>query len=253
MLDQYKNDFLYTDPLSIVHEFTAPADRELIAFIVSCFAYGKVAQIKSTVRRIIACMDEPPSSYISSFRPSKARKKFCGITHRFHNGDDMVSLIFMLHQIINKFGTIENFFLKGYSEKHENIKNALIEFSKNSLSLKYPHFYSKRTGVQLFFPSPANGSACKRLNLFLRWMVRPSDGIDLGIWKTIHPSKLVIPLDTHIARTAIQLGLTTRKSPSWLMAEEITNNLKRFDPDDPVKYDFALTRPGILGEKHLHF
>ncbi|MEW6200625.1 MAG: TIGR02757 family protein [bacterium] len=252
--EKYKHDFLDTDPLSIVHEFRTPADRELVGFIAACFAYGKVAQIKKTVRRIIACMDEEPSIYISSFKPSRERKKFCGIYHRFHTGDDIVCLLFLLHQMINRRGTIEKFFLRGYSEGDENIKGALIEFSRNALSLRLPAnvgagLKPAPTGIRLFFPSPANGSACKRLNLFLRWMVRPDDGIDLGIWKTIPASKLIIPLDTHIARAAIQLGLTKRKSASWLMAEEITENLKRFDPADPVKYDFALTRPGILGAK----
>jgi uncharacterized protein (TIGR02757 family) len=152
--------------------------------------------------------------------------------------------------MIEESGSIGDFFLKGYSSGQRNVKEALSAFSRSVLSLDSSAVYGGKTlapkaGVRFFFPDPADGSPCKRLNLYLRWMVR-SDRLDFGQWDGVDPAKLVIPLDTHIARISKNIGLTRRASPDWKMAEEITEALKALDPADPVKYDFALCRLGIL-------
>ena len=159
----------------------------------------------------------------------------------------------MMRQMIEEHGSIGGFFKVGYQDDDENIKDALASFTKRALLLGSAGLYGtkkipKKAYLRFFFPSPSSGSACKRLNLYLRWMVRRGDNIDLGLWKDIPPSKLIIPLDTHIARISRLIGLTAKKSPGWSMAEDITESLRRLDPKDPIKYDFAICRLGILEE-----
>jgi uncharacterized protein (TIGR02757 family) len=154
--------------------------------------------------------------------------------------------------MMEESGSIGEFFLKGYDTSTESpIKRALNTFTGNVLSLDSAAVYGQKrlgdkAGVRYFFPAPSNGSACKRLNLYLRWMVRPADGLDLGLWTKVDPADLIIPIDTHLGRISRNLGLTKRKSADWKSAEEVTARLARLDPADPLKYDFALCRLGIL-------
>jgi uncharacterized protein (TIGR02757 family) len=155
----------------------------------------------------------------------------------------------MLHAVLKKEGSLEASFMKHYQDEDENIGNALSGMINGFFSVNTTRVYGKDirpAGLMQFFPSPAGGSTCKRQNLFLRWVVRDRD-IDLGIWKGIPKNKLVIPLDTHIMKISQCLGFTKRKSADWKTAVEITESLKRFDPEDPLKYDFALCHHGISG------
>ncbi len=248
----YDRGFLESDPLSFVHRYSASEDREVVGLIASSLAYGRVAGIKNSVEKVLAVMEGGPARFVTGFRPHQDGKLFEGFRHRFNTGDDITCLLYFARQMIETSGSIGGFFMRGYSPCQRNIKEALTAFSESVLSLDTARIYGSRgglppgAGVRFFFPSPAGGSPCKRLNLYLRWMVRRGDGLDFGIWKDVSPSKLVIPLDTHIARIAAYLGLTTRKSRDWKMAEEITSSLAVLDPQDPVKYDFALCRLGIL-------
>ena len=250
----YDRGFLETDPLSFVHRYTTGEDREVVGLIASSLAYGRVAGIKKSVEKVLAVMEGEggPARFVRRFRPHVEGKLFAGFRHRFNTGDDITCLLYFARQMMETSGSIGGFFMRGYSPGQRNIKAALTAFSESVLSLDTARIYESRgglpagAGVRFFFPSPAGGSPCKRLNLYLRWMVRRGDDLDFGIWKEVSPSKLVIPLDTHIARIATYLGLTTRKSRDWKMAEEITSSLAVLDPRDPVKYDFALCRLGIL-------
>jgi uncharacterized protein (TIGR02757 family) len=150
----------------------------------------------------------------------------------------------LLHLAYKEFGSLKKLFLTGYQVTDSNTKNAITNFSNYFLQKAQSKFGSLSRGIVFMFPLPEKGSACKRINLFLRWMVR-KDELDIGLWKGIPTSKLIIPVDTHIARICRKLKLTKRKNVSWKMAEEITNNLKKFDPDDPVKYDFAICHIGM--------
>ena len=158
-------------------------------------------------------------------------------------------LIWWLNQIIREEGSIRSFFLRGYNERDEDIGPSLSRFVRAIRELErepfYPSLPFRGSGIHHFLADPSDGSGCKRLNLFLRWMVR-RDGLDLGLWQEVSPSKLVIPLDTHVSRIGRRIGLTKRRSPGWRMALEITETLRGFDPQDPVKYDFALCRVGML-------
>lgn len=243
--------FLSPDPLEFVHQFKKQEDREIVGLIASSLAYGQVERILASIRSVLEKMDNQPHRFVVNFNPGKDAAVFDGFIHRFNTGKDIACLIYFAKQMIEKNGSIGRFFLKGYNPQDVNIKNSLVSFSETALSLDAHPIYGKQklpnnAGVRFFFPSPKDGSPCKRLNLYLRWMVRNGDALDFGLWNDIHPSKLVIPLDTHIARISQNIGLTKRKTPDWKMAEEITENLKMLDPEDPVKYDFALCRLGIL-------
>lgn len=243
--------FLSPDPLEFVHKFKKPEDREVVGLIASSLAYGQVERILESIRNVLEKMDNQPYGFVVNFNPKRDAKKFDGFVYRFNTGKDIACLVYFAKQMIEESGSIGGFFLKEYNKTDTDIKNALISFSERTLSLDSSPIYGKKNlpknaGVRFFFPSPEDGSPCKRLNLYLRWMVRNGDNLDFGLWKGVSPDKLIIPLDTHIARISQNIGLTKRKSPDWKMAEEITENLKRLDAKDPVKYDFALCRLGIL-------
>ncbi|MBI5874413.1 MAG: TIGR02757 family protein [Deltaproteobacteria bacterium] len=243
--------FLSPDPLEFVHQFKKPEDREVVGLIASSLAYGRVDKILASIRNLLDKMDNKPYRFVIEFNPKTDAKIFDGFVHRFNIGKDIACLVYFAKQMLEDSGSVGEFFLKGYNLADKNIKNALVSFSERALSLDSSPVYgrqglAKNAGVRFFFPSPKDGSPCKRLNLYLRWMVRNGDDLDFGLWKDIPSDKLIIPLDTHIARISRNIGLTKRKSPDWKMAEEITDNLKMLDPKDPVKYDFALCRLGIL-------
>ena len=243
--------FLATDPLEFVHRYKTPEDREIVGLVSSCLAYGRVETIKKSIEAVMCSVGPSPYRFTMRFDPVRDSSTFEGFIHRFNNGRDIRALFYFMRQMIEKAGSIKGFFLKGYSSGDKNVKGALVSFSSNALALDSVPVYKSmilppKAGVRFFFPSPSDNSACKRLNLYLRWMVRRGDALDFGIWKEVDPARLVMPLDTHIARISRNIGLTSRATPDWKMAEEITTALAAFDPSDPVKYDFALCRLGIL-------
>jgi uncharacterized protein (TIGR02757 family) len=237
------------DPIEFPHRYKDPGDIEVSGFIASCLAYGRVDLFKAVVARILARMGASPHAFILSFNIKKEAQLFTGIKYRFNETDDIVCLIFLLHTVLRKYSTLENAFMKFHSPSSGNIEKGLSGLMAEFLSCDTSAVYGKNIrppGLAQFFPSPVNGSACKRSNLFLRWMIRDRD-IDLGIWKGVEKNRLVIPLDTHIARISRCLGFTTRKSQDWKTAIEITEALKKLDPEDPLKYDFSLCHHGISG------
>jgi len=237
------------DPIEFPHRYSDPGDIEIAGFIASCFAYGKVELFKPVIEKILAPEGKHPAQFIKSFSLKSDRKYFSGISYRFNQERDVLCLIYLLSQALDELGSLKNLFHHYYRHKHEDIGPALTGFVNYLLNINTSPVYGrniKPPGLIQLFPSPEKGSACKRLNLFLRWMVRYND-IDLGIWDSIPPSKLVIPLDTHIARISRCLGLTKRTSSDWKTAKEITESLKKYDSKDPLKYDFALCHHGISG------
>ncbi len=247
----YDEGFLSSDPLCYLHKFESPEDMEIVGLIASCLAYGRVVGIKRSIEKVLAVMEGDPAGFTLNFNPHVDGRLFKGFRHRFNVAEDISCLIYFARQMIEQCGSIGGFFMRGYSREDRNIREALEAFTAGVLALDHGGIYGtgllpSKAGVRFFLPSPSGGSSCKRLNLYLRWMVRRGDALDLGLWKGVSPAKLVIPLDTHIARISGNLGLTRRKTRDWKMAEEITDSLKALDPDDPVKYDFALCRLGIL-------
>ena len=246
-----RRDLLATSALSVPHRFRRCEDREIAAFVTASLAYGNVKQIQRSTEAALEAMGPSPSRFVRDFDPERDAARFRHFVHRFNSGTDLALLCDLLKQAIRTRGSLQAFFLEGYDPGHEDIGHALISFVERVLSLDVSPFYPSgalppKAGVRFFFPSPAQGSACKRLNLFLRWMVRRGDEIDFGIWTEVSPAKLIMPLDTHVARIVRRLGLTKIKQANWRMATEVTRRLRAFDPEDPVKYDFALCRLGVL-------
>jgi uncharacterized protein (TIGR02757 family) len=236
------------DPIQIVRRFEQNDDREVVGFCAAALAFGRVASVLQSIERLLAIMGSSPASYVRRFQPSRDRRAFSGLVHRWTGGPDLVALIWILHQILRDAGSIEAYFLEGYDRSHADVGQALDSFSQRALSCDLRQAYGRiprRPGVCYFFPRPSAGSACKRLNLFLRWMVR-HDELDLGVWSRVSPAHLIVPLDTHVIRVGRCLRLTRYTSPGWRMAHDITASLRALDPDDPVKYDYSLCHLGMM-------
>ena len=252
VLERLYADFNYpdsaTDPIQIVRRYTRSEDREVVGFVAAALAFGRVTSVLQSIERVLGVMGNRPAAYVQQFDPRRDAGAFDGIVHRWTRERDIVALVWVMHQMIAGAGSIEAFFDRGDEAASVDVQSALDSFSTRALALDLRAAYGRvprRPGVCYFFPRPSAGSACKRLNLFLRWMVR-KDALDLGVWSRIPPARLVVPLDTHVIRVGRCLKLTTYTSPGWRMARDITASLRVLDPDDPVRYDFALCHLGMM-------
>lgn len=252
LYEEFDLKYLSPDPLEFLHKFDRAEDIEIAGLIASSLAYGRVDRIRYSITKVLDIVGWKPFEFASSFDTKKDAYLFDGFVHRFNTGKDIAALFLFIRLMIEGSGSIGAFFMEGYKRTDDTIKDALTSFTERVLALSPSTIYApdgelpKKAGVRYFFPSPRGKSACKRLNLYLRWMVRSGDPLDFGLWRAVSPAKLIIPLDTHIARISANIGLTRRKSADWRMAEEITASLRELDPEDPVKYDFSLCRLGIL-------
>jgi uncharacterized protein (TIGR02757 family) len=238
-----------TDPIQLVRRFDDPADREVAGFIAAALAFGRVASVLQSIERVFSVMGRSPASYVRAFDPRQQARELTPIVHRWTKGEDLTALVLILQRMLRS-GSIEAFFLEGYASRERDVSAALESFSTRAMQTDLAPAYGNRKprpGVAYFFSRPSCGGACKRLNLFLRWMVR-HDSVDFGIWKKVSTSKLVVPLDTHVIRVGQCLRLTRYSSPGWRMAADITAALRELDPDDPVKYDFSLCHLGMADQ-----
>jgi uncharacterized protein (TIGR02757 family) len=252
-LDTFLDNFprerhLNNDPVRFVHRYDDPQDREIVGLIAAVFAYGNVKIVLKSVERALEYLGPRPSQTVAVFDPKRDLRRLRGFYHRFNTSRDLAVLFWIIRRTLEEHGSIEAAFGDA-----DDMGVAIDGFGARMLGYGHEQFYprgelEKRIGVRFFFPMPSQGSACKRTNLYLRWMVRPADGIDCGVWKRVKPSQLVIPLDTHIARISSYIGLTDLKSPGWSMAVDITRSLKRLHREDPLRYDFALCHMGIAGD-----
>jgi len=240
---KFDSSQIYPDPLIFPHRFKLESDIEISAFLSSIFAYGNVTQIINSLERIHTLIGESPTNFLEKFNPNKHKRFFGDFKHRFYTGEDVKILFLIIKYVLKNYESIKHLFLLYHFDEEKNIKNSVSSFSKNLVDIAN-RVADTTNGVKFMFPDPNNGSACKRMNLFLRWMVR-EDELDFGLWKAVRKNELIIPVDTHVARISRELGLTKRKNVSWQMAEEITDNFKKIDPNDPVKYDFAICHIGI--------
>jgi len=241
------------DPIRSPASYERAEDREVAAWIASAFAYGRVETILSSVDRILGALGPQPSAAldrIGNFRRF-AREELAGFRHRFHSGLDASALLYAIARARAEAGSVRAFFEREYRPEDRDVGGLLSRVTQRILAFDWRPALRRRTppedsAVRFFFPDPVSGSACKRWNLYLRWMVR-KDALDFGLWKGIPTSRLVIPTDTHVHRVARRLDLTRRKAADWKTAREITDRLARFDPDDPVRYDYALCEIGAMG------
>lgn len=237
-----------TDPIHIVRRYAAPDDREVVGFCAAGLAFGRVASVLHSIESLLAVMGPHPAAFVRAFDPARDAGRLRPLVHRWIRGRDLAALIIILQRMLRESGSIERFFADGDDPKAPDIGPALDSFSIRALATDLRPAYGrmpKRPGVCYFFPRPSAGSACKRLNLFLRWMVR-KDAIDLGVWTSVPAGRLIVPLDTHVIRLGRCLRLTRYVSPGWKMAAEITASLRAIDPHDPVRYDFSLCHVGMM-------
>jgi uncharacterized protein (TIGR02757 family) len=241
------------DPITFPSRYEAPEDREVAGWIASAFAYGRVETILWNVGRLLETLGPRPARTLDALEDFGAfgRKQLRGFRHRFHGGKEAAALLYAIATARRQAGSVRAFFESEQREQERDVAGLITRVSARLVALDWrPALSRKRlpedSPVRFFFPSPAAGSACKRWNLYLRWMVR-KDALDFGLWPAIGTERLVIPTDTHIHLVARRLGLTRRRSADWRTAREITDRLARFDPRDPVRYDYALCRIGIHG------
>jgi len=233
------------DPLQFLYRYSKPADVEVVALLASALAYGRVRQIEKSLARLFEHMGKSPSDFVRNF-DSRKRAQLRDFKHRFTAGDDISDLLELLRDVYDRFGSIERFFAQGCDAGDLNIIGALSTFC-DSLGIMHMKRHKGRlsSGLKYLLASPARGSACKRLNLFLRWMVRDDD-VDIGLWKSVDAAKLIVPVDVHMGRLCKILGLYERRTVTLSAAVEITQSFVEIEPTDPVKYDFSLSRIGIV-------
>ncbi len=249
----YGPAYLESDPLLYVHRYEAPEDQEVVGFLAAAFAYGHVPQILKNLHDLLAPLAGSVAASIRRGSYGRWVRLYSAYRYRFQRGEDLAMLLWLVRHMLEESGSIQASFLRFYEPRKEEplpIRGALGDWvgALRKTLRSCPGWKSLRSprGIYHLLPDPASGSPCKRWNLYLRWMVRGPDGLDLGLWRSIPTRHLILPLDTHTARICRNLRLTTRASPSWAMAEEITRNLSKLDPDDPVRYDFSIARLGIL-------
>lgn len=233
----HRRAYVHPDPVEFLYEYETPADREIAGLVAASLAYGRVTQILKSVSSVLAPMGPSPSYYLEHTTKKGLLRTFRHFKHRFSTGEELAELLAGIRRVIHAYGTLYACMKHHLDESENTIVPALTLFVEELRE-------KCTSSCNSLLPLPAAGSACKRLNLYLRWMVRRDD-VDIGDWEDIPPSKLVIPLDTHMHRTSIALGFTKRSQANMKTALEVTASFRTIAPADPVRYDFVLTRPGI--------
>ncbi len=235
LADTFDVSTITPDPLELVLRYRDPLDQEVAGLLAAAFAYGRADIVVANVGRVLDAMVPSPYLYLKTFARSEAEARFAAFAHRFQKMPELVTLLGCMAETIEEHGSLGELFQACYREEDDDIGPSLARFVETMRS----------RSIEYLLTSPNDGSACKRMNLYLRWMVRRTSP-DLGLWTFVDPAKLVMPLDTHIHRIATFLGLNKRKSADWKAARALTDRLAKFNPTDPVRYDFALCRLGIL-------
>jgi len=234
-----RREFVHPDPLEFLYDYPDPSDREIVGLVASSLAYGGVKQILGSIRTVLERIPEP-SKFIRDSSRDEISKAFAGFRHRFTTGEELGSMLYGAGRVIRRYGSLEKCVVEGFIDLDETILPGicrLVDEISSESGCSFSHL----------LPHPSRMSACKRLNLYMRWMVRQDD-IDPGGWYTVSPFRLVVPVDVHMFRICRGLGITERRQASLRTAVEITDFFRRVSPGDPVKYDFALTRLGIRDE-----
>ncbi len=232
-------EFIHPDPLEFLAGYNALRDREIAGLIAASLAYGRVAQILKSVKTVLDRLGPCPADFLAQISHDALESCFSDFRHRFADGRQLAFLLSGIKDATAEYGSLYDCFLNGFRTDHDTVLPAMIRFCNILVRPGNPGH---------LVPLPERGSACKRLNLFLRWMVR-KDAVDPGGWDAVPASRLIVPLDVHMHRVCMEMGLTRRKQANMRTALEVTAGFAVYSPEDPVRYDFALTRPGIRGEK----
>jgi len=254
-LERLYRDFDYggrvaRDALQFPLRYLDPADREVVALLSACLAYGRVDLFGRALDGVLSAMGPSPVRFVREFDPARDAGRFASFRYRFNRPRDVVGFCLATRELLARHGSLEKLFVAGDAEPTGAIGPALERFQRafleSDLREAFPRGRASR-GYRHLFPLPSAGGPCKRPLLFLRWMVR-REPPDLGLWTSVSPARLLIPVDTHVENMSRSIGLTRRRSRSWRMAEEITARLAKLDPTDPVKYDFALCHTRMAGD-----
>ncbi len=241
-INEYNSvDFIAKDPICIPHQFTKLQDIEIAGLFAATFAWGNRTSIINSSKRLMTLMDNSPHQFVL-YHTDADLKKMLHFVHRTFNATDLYAFIHLLHYHYSRNSSLETAFLKGHQAQAVNVEGALNGFYDYFFSLQDMPIRTKK-----HVAAPCKHSTCKRLNMYLRWMVRPNNtGVDFGLWKSIKPHQLIIPMDVHVTNVAYRVGLLPNAKSNWNNAVLLTNKLKEFDNEDPVKYDFALFALGVI-------
>lgn len=239
------------DAIQFPLRYADPRDREVVGLLAACLAYGRVELFAAQLDAVLNAMGPSPATFVRDFEPARHARVFARFRYRLNRPRDLVAFCVATREVLARWGTLEKCFLAGDPDPRGPLRPALEHFARafreaEGLREVFPGGRLSR-GFRHLFPLPSTGGPCKRLHLFLRWMVR-REPPDLGLWTRVSPARLMIPLDTHVENMSRALGLTHRRNRSWRMVEEITARLRALDPEDPVKYDFALCHKRMSGE-----
>ena len=249
LYDSFNSPESARDPIQIVRRYERLDDREVVGFIAAGLAFGRVASVMASIDAVCRVLGPAPAAFVRHFDPAREGRTLLPLVHRWTRGRDLVALVWLLRRLIETQGSIEAAFAAGLDPGAPDVGGAIERFSAGARAVDFRPAYGRATrnpGVFYFLSRPSTGSACKRLNLFLRWMVR-QDAVDPGGWTMVPKRQLIVPLDTHTIRVGRCLRLTRRATPGWKMATDITAALRQLDPDDPVRYDFALCHLSMMG------
>jgi len=238
------------DAIRYPMRYPDPADREIVALLSACLAYGRVDLFGAQLDWVLGRMGASPRRFVVAFDPTSHARAFDGFRYRFNRPRDLAAFCVAARTLLVRHGSLGAFFAAGFSPAHQTVGPALERFVDGFLAQDLSAVFPRNRlsyGYRHFFPRPSTGGPCKRLHLFLRWMVR-REPPDFGLWRDVPPSALLMPVDTHIEHMARAVGLTRRRTRNWKMAEEITARLRALDPDDPVKYDFSLCHKRMSGD-----
>jgi uncharacterized protein (TIGR02757 family) len=233
--------FLRLDPLVVVREESRSAgEAELLGLVASCLSYGRAEQIIASIKRVLAAAGGRFTDFVLGTSCAEKRAALKSFKHRFNTGEDIAAFLGAVRLVCEEYGSLERVYREALDHGEGEAAIAMDRFASVILRHAKSAGRTGSRGLDFLLPAPSGGSACKRLNMYFRWMVRPDDGIDLGVWKSVPRSALIVPLDVHVFRGAVRLGLTARKAPDWRAAREVTDELRRIDPADPVRFDFSL-------------
>jgi uncharacterized protein (TIGR02757 family) len=238
------------DAIEFPLRYSSPADREIVALLTACLAYGRVDLFGRALQGVLGAMGPSPAAFVREFDPGRDAAVFATFIYRFNRPRDLVAFCVAARDLLGRYGTLEKCFVAGDDEPDGPIGPALERFARAFLEADVGEIFPRgrlSRGFRHLFPLPSVGGPCKRLHLFLRWMVR-REPPDFGLWTSLSPARLLMPIDTHVENMSRAIGLTQRRSRTWKMAEEITARLARIDPADPVKYDFALCHKRMSGD-----
>ncbi|MFT5123362.1 MAG: hypothetical protein ACI97B_001995 [Verrucomicrobiales bacterium] len=228
------------DPIEVIYRYAEPVDQEVIGLVAASLAYGRVASILTNIQKVADVLGDHPAAYLAACKPATLRRQLSGFQHRWTREEEMVGLLLGIRKVLRNYDSLGACFLAGYDADDETILPALSTWTDALARETCPSLLAQ----------PASGSACKRLLMYLRWMVR-KDAIDLGLWSDVSPAKLLVPLDTHMFNICTRLRLTKRKQANLKTAIEVSQGFARIAPEDPVRYDFALTRLGIRSDESI--